>query len=96
VKHNHPEKTEHPCSFPIELAERFVLSMSNPGDVVLDPFGGAGSTVVAAALHGRLGVMAELDENYVEIANQRLREAQGGDLQARPMGKQIFATEALK
>jgi len=94
VKHNHPEKTEHPCSFPIELAERFVLSMSRPGDVVVDPFGGVGSTVVAAALHGRVGVMAEMDEKYVKVAEERLTKATNGVLLARPMGKPIYGTEA--
>lgn len=93
VKHNHPEKTEHPCSFPIELAERFVLSMSNPGDTVLDPFGGVGSTVVAAVLHGRRGVMAETDARYVEVVRERLVRASNGTLLARPMGKPIYGSE---
>ena len=42
VKSNHPEKTEHPCQFPSELAERCVLAFTKPGDVVLDPFCGVG------------------------------------------------------
>jgi len=92
VKHNHPEKTEHPCSFPIELAERFVLSMSRPGDVVLDPFGGVGSTVVASVLHGRVGVMAEIEEKYVKVAEERLLMASEGTLLARPMGRPIYGT----
>jgi adenine-specific DNA-methyltransferase len=96
VKHNHPEKTEHPCSFPIELAERFVLSMSSPGDVVLDPFGGVGSTVVAAALHGRIGVMAEIDEKYITIAEERLARATNGTLLARPMGKPIYGAGSVR
>jgi adenine-specific DNA-methyltransferase len=37
VKHNHPEKTVHPCQFPIELIERLVLALTNPGDLVIDP-----------------------------------------------------------
>lgn len=89
VKSNHPEKTIHPCSFPIELAERLVLSMSRPGDVVLDPFGGAGSTVVAAVLHGRIGMMSESDTVYIEVARNRLKAAETGNLQARPIGRPI-------
>ena len=44
VKNNHPEKTVHPCQFPVELVERLVLSMTNAGDIVLDPYMGVGSS----------------------------------------------------
>ena len=54
VKSNHVEKTIHPCQFlGIELVERLVLSMSDPGDAVLDPYMGVGSSLIAAAKHGR-------------------------------------------
>ena len=43
VKHNHVEKTIHPCQFPVELVERLVLSMTRPGDLVLDPYMGVAS-----------------------------------------------------
>ena len=42
VKNNHVEKTIHPCQFPVELVERLVLSMTNPGDTVFDPYMGVG------------------------------------------------------
>ena len=42
VKANHPEKTIHPCQFPIELVERLILALTNENDVVLDPFAGVG------------------------------------------------------
>ncbi len=45
VKNNHIEKTMHPCQFPVELVERLVLSMTEPGDIVLDPL--HGSRIVA-------------------------------------------------
>jgi adenine-specific DNA-methyltransferase len=54
VKNNHVEKTAHPCQFPIELVERLVLSMTNPGGFVFDPYMGVGSAVVAATKHGRV------------------------------------------
>jgi len=44
VKSNHPEKTTHPCQFPIELVERCVLAFTNKGDTVFDPYAGVGST----------------------------------------------------
>jgi adenine-specific DNA-methyltransferase len=55
VKNNHVEKTEHPCQFPVELVDRLVLSMTNVGDSVLDPYMGVGSAVVSAVVHGRHG-----------------------------------------
>ena len=51
VKHNHIEKTFHPCQFPIELAERLVLSLTDAGDSVFDPYMGVGSAVLAAVTH---------------------------------------------
>jgi len=48
VKSNHPEKTEHPCQFRIELVERCVLALTDEKSWVLDPYAGVGSTVVAS------------------------------------------------
>lgn len=90
VKHNHVEKTDHPCQFPIELVERLVLSMTRPGDWVLDPYGGVGSSVVAAVLNGRRGAMAETVPVYVETARQRLDLAERGLLRARPMSRAVY------
>lgn len=53
VKSNHVEKTEHSCQFPIGLAERFVLALTNPGDLVFDPFAGIASAACAAVIHRR-------------------------------------------
>ncbi len=86
VKSNHIEKTEHPCQFPVELIERFVLSLSNKGDWVLDPFLGVGSSIVAAVKHHRKGMGAEIIGKYAEIARERTRAAMMGNLRTRPMG----------
>jgi len=51
VKANHPEKTIHPCQFPMELVERCVLALTDAGDWVLDPFSGVGSALIAALAH---------------------------------------------
>ena len=91
VKHNHVEKTIHPCQFPVELVERFVLSMTNPGDWVLDPYLGVGTTVVAAIRHRRKGMGSELLSEYVAIARQRVEAARTGTLKTRPMGRPIYA-----
>jgi adenine-specific DNA-methyltransferase len=75
VKHNHPEKTPHPCQFPVELATRFIRCLSPVGGTVMDPFMGSGSTGVACVKEGRSFVGIELDEGYVDIARQRIEHA---------------------
>lgn len=87
VKSNHPEKTPHPCQFPIELAERCVLAFSEIDEVVLDPFMGAGTTVLAALKHGRFGVGIEKDKKYLELARQRVAALADGTLHVRKSGQ---------
>ena len=77
VKNNHPEKTAHPCQFPVELVERLVLSMTDLGDLVLDPYMGVGSSVIAAMKHGRVGYGCDIVEEYVEIARERIETIAG-------------------
>lgn len=89
VKANHVEKTEHPCQFPIELVERLVLSMTRENERVLDPYGGVGSSVLAALLNGRKGIMAELVPDYVKVARQRIRQAASGELRTRPRTRPV-------
>lgn len=90
VKSNHVEKTEHPCQFPVELIERLVLSLTNEGDWVLDPFLGTGTTVIAAIRHGRRGVGAETVPKYVELARQRIQQEIEGTLRTRPMDRPVY------
>lgn len=86
VKANHPEKTDHPCQFPNELADRCILAMTSENDLVLDPFAGAGTTVVCAEGRNRVGIGFELDASYAEQANQRLLLAREGQLPIRHSG----------
>ena len=90
VKSNHVEKTVHPCQFPVELVERLVLALTDPGDAVLDPYMGVGSSVVAALMHRRHGYGCDIVEEYVEIAKQRVEALRNGTLKTRPMGKPIY------
>jgi len=90
VKSNHVEKTIHPCQFPIELAERLVLAMTNPGDAVLDPYMGVGSAVVAALKHERVGYGCDIVQSYVDVALQRVEDLRSGTLRTREMGKPIY------
>jgi len=74
VKNNHPEKTIHPCQFPVELVERLVLSMTDELDLVFDPYMGVGSSVVAALKNNRKGYGCDVIKEYVAIAKQRIKE----------------------
>ncbi|MBI3335219.1 MAG: site-specific DNA-methyltransferase [Candidatus Portnoybacteria bacterium] len=90
VKHNHPEKTIHPCQFPVELIERLVLSLTNEGDWVLDPFIGVGSAAVAAVLHYRRAIGADVVPKYIEIAKKRVKAVSAGLIKIRPMARPIY------
>ncbi|GMT47750.1 MAG: methyltransferase [bacterium] len=90
VKSNHVEKTDHPCQFPVELIERLVLSLSNEGDWVFDPFLGTGTSVIAAIRHKRCGAGAETLPKYVELARQRIQQEIEGTLRTRPMDKPVY------
>ncbi|MEW6028688.1 MAG: DNA-methyltransferase [Chloroflexota bacterium] len=94
VKANHVEKTEHPCQFPVELIERLVVSMTNPGDWVLDPFIGTGTTAIAALIHSRKAIGAELLPKYIEITKKRIKLAEIGKLQTRPMDRPVYDASA--
>ena len=62
----------HPAPFPVELPRRLIELYTYQGDLVVDPFVGSGTTVVAAARTGRIGVGFDIDPEYVELAEQRL------------------------
>ena len=89
VKSNHPEKTIHPCQFPIELVERCVLALTNPGDRVFDPYSGVGSTLIAGLRHDRRVIGSERDPDYVKVARERIADFQAGVLKIRPIGKPV-------
>lgn len=89
VKANHPEKTSHPCQFPVELVERCLLALTDEGDWVLDPFAGVGSTLLAAAKHGRRAVGVDRDADYIDLARQRVADYHAGRLKLRPLGKPV-------
>ena len=65
----------HPAQFPERLVQDHIISWSNKGDTVLDPFMGSGTTGVAAKNLGRRFIGIELDQGYFDIAQQRIGEA---------------------
>lgn len=90
VKNNHVEKTNHPCQFPVELVERLVLSLTRPGDSVLDPYMGVGSSVIAAIMHDRFGYGCDTVPEYVDLAWDRVHQLRAGMLRTRPMNKPVY------
>lgn len=63
---------EHPATFPEKLAEDHILSWSNEGDLILDPFMGSGTTAKMAKLNNRNFVGFDISQEYCDIANKRL------------------------
>jgi len=76
TKGNH--NTAHPATFPETLAHDHIVSWSNEGDTVLDPFMGSGTTGVAAIKSGRSFTGIEIDAEYFGIAKNRIEDAQNG------------------
>ena len=68
------DQTDHPAPFPESLARDHILSWSNEGDTVLDPFSGSGTTIKMARLMGRKGIGIEIHQEYCDIAVERLRQ----------------------
>lgn len=90
VKSNHVEKLDHPCQFPVGLVERLVLSLTNKGDSVLDPYLGVGSTAIAAIKNGRHAYGCDVVQDYIDIAEERIEDYRNGELRVRPMNKPIY------
>lgn len=90
VKHNHPERIEHPCQFPVELAQRCVLAFSNSGDLVFDPFAGAGSSAIAALMHERRFLGFERETAFCGRARERIARLERGELAVRPLGTSVY------
>jgi len=67
---------KHPTQKPLALLERIVLSSTDQGDLVLDPFVGSGTTGVAAISHGRRFVGIDSEKDYLDVATKRLADIQ--------------------
>jgi len=74
-----PHKNDlHPTMKPVELVERAIRNSSRPGDVVLDAFGGSGTTMIAAEKSGRHARLVELDPKYCDVIVRRWQEFASG------------------
>jgi adenine-specific DNA-methyltransferase len=90
VNANHIEKTNHPCQFPVGLAQRFIRALCPENGLVLDPFMGSGSSGVAAKLESRRFLGAEVFHDYMTVAVDRLNSAQKGTVRVRDLNKPIY------
>ncbi len=68
------KETEHPTEKPINILKKLILTSSDEGDLVLDPFAGSGSTAIACIKTGRNYFCIEKDENYYSIAKERIEK----------------------
>jgi site-specific DNA-methyltransferase (adenine-specific) len=66
---------KHPTQKPIEVLEKIIISATNPGDIVLDPFNGSGTTGVAAILNNRQYIGIDNNEDYLEISKMRIQDS---------------------
>jgi DNA modification methylase len=83
----------HPTVKPVELVADAILDASNSGDIVLDAFGGSGTTLVAAAQTGRRGRAIEIDPHYVDTIIKRLEKTTG---KKATLGKSCDTFEDMK
>jgi len=72
----------HPAQKPVELIRYLIRQLTDPGDIILDPFAGSGTTGVAAIAEGRRAILIEKEPKYADIARRRVREAMGTGLLA--------------
>jgi site-specific DNA-methyltransferase (adenine-specific) len=75
VKNVSQEKTAHPCQLPVAMVSTIIAATTRPGDIVLDPFLGSGTTALAAKMLRRGYIGIECDKTYIDIARKRLRGA---------------------
>lgn len=71
---NTAKQKYHPCPMPVELMERIILLTTEPNDLVVDTFGGSGTTAIACLNTGRRYILFEKDHHYYDIAVKRIEE----------------------
>lgn len=72
VKNVSKKNNSHTCPMPLEIMEKIILSTTEPGDLIVDPFCGSGTTCLAAKKHGRNYIGIDISEEYCRIAEERL------------------------
>jgi DNA modification methylase len=87
------DKSLHPATFPIALARRLIDLFTHEGELVMDPFCGSGTTLLAAQDAGRNALGFDINERYVELSKGRLGPARRGGMNARQMAVQADARD---
>ena len=90
-----PERTRHPCQYPVALIERLILALTNSGDLVVDPYLGSGTTAIAALLHGRKCAGAEKIPRYQEIIQKRVKAFECETLKYRSLNDIVGLNSSL-
>ena len=72
VKNVSKEKTNHPCQIPEEIIRRIILITAKPGELIIDPFGGSGTTAKVAKDLGFDSIIYETDPTYIDIIKERV------------------------
>ena len=85
------ERTDHPCQMPEAVLERIIGVATNPGDVVIDPFAGSGTTLAVAKKLGRNFLGVELSEQYADGIRERLQK-----IEFAPEEKPVMAAKKHK
>lgn len=94
VKSNHVEKTDHPCQYPVALIQRLIKALTEPDDIVIDPFIGSGTTAIAAILEKRNYLGCDNSTEFVDLANARCDQARDGSIKIRPLNKPIYEVQS--
>lgn len=84
VKSRHPEKTGHPCQFPVALARRMIRALAPCGTLVIDPYMGSATTGIASLLERRNFAGCDIENSYIQLAAARFGKLLEGELQVRP------------
>lgn len=88
------ELSAHPTAKPVGMVKDALLDVTRRGDIVLDPFGGAGATLMAAERSGRRARLLEIDPAYVDVILRRWRDETGEDPVRVADGVSLSALEA--
>lgn len=96
ISRDHSGEYKHPTQKPVALAERAIINSSKPGQLVLDPFSGSGSTLIACEKTGRHGRFVEVDPRFVDVAVRRWQAFTGGQARLRaPRGNRHPTFDAV-
>lgn len=96
IKHK-KDRDDHPCQLPDKLMDRVIKTFSNKGDLVFDPFAGAGTTAIRAIINNRKYTTIEIDPSYKEITQRKLDEIKkNGDIKRISISKKVKSLYSKK